>query len=32
MPTCQLCGYKWGWKEAFFKMFTIKKVKKMFIL
>lgn len=20
MPTCQQCGYKWGWIEAFFKM------------
>ncbi|MCR8869525.1 hypothetical protein MRBLBA21_004540 [Peribacillus frigoritolerans] len=25
MPTCQQCGYKWGWIEAFFKMFTFKK-------
>ncbi|MFJ7367746.1 TIGR04104 family putative zinc finger protein [Peribacillus frigoritolerans] len=25
MPTCQQCGYKWGWIEAFLKMFTVKK-------
>ncbi|USK77615.1 hypothetical protein LIT31_21785 [Peribacillus frigoritolerans] len=25
MPTCQQCGYKWGWIEAFFKMFTFSK-------
>ncbi|MFE3976229.1 MULTISPECIES: TIGR04104 family putative zinc finger protein [unclassified Peribacillus] len=24
MPTCQHCGYKWGWIETFFKMFTFK--------
>ena len=25
MPTCQKCGYKWGWIEAFLKMFSFKK-------
>ncbi|MGE8022156.1 TIGR04104 family putative zinc finger protein [Peribacillus frigoritolerans] len=25
MPICQHCGYKWGWIEAFLKMFTLKK-------
>ncbi|MGZ9819800.1 TIGR04104 family putative zinc finger protein [Peribacillus simplex] len=25
IPICQHCGYKWGWIEAFFKMFTFKK-------
>ncbi|MDF9763510.1 CXXC-20-CXXC protein [Peribacillus simplex] len=24
MPICQHCGYKWGWIETFFKMFTFK--------